>query len=173
MSSATRLAFSILSQRNFSSFPLSLISNHRTLVSSTQTRRQLQQENAAQTPTENYLESSSIDSEYLFKLNENDDNIPKGASNSLNKSQQQFRYGEMILCRVTETPTGSGRRWSPTSPPTVSNKLIRLEPGRVFRMRYFDLFHEHILNMTSLVFYNVRYEFKRPSLYDYVVLKVI
>lgn len=104
-------------------------------------------------------EAISVDQEFLFKWDEN--------AEELADNENEFKYGELINCRILETYHNSKTRY------TVTNRLIKLTPGGVFRSRIIDIFHEHIRRMKSFTFKDVRYDFKRPSLYEYVTLKVI
>ena len=98
----------------------------------------------------------------LFKI---DDVCERLTSTSTN---EPFKFGEFINCRLIVSPLNSNSK----TPPTVSNRLIRLEHGRVFKTRRFDVFHEHICRLRSFTFKNLRFDFKRPSLYEYISLKV-
>jgi len=85
----------------------------------------------------------------------------------LTSTNEPFKFGEFINCRLIVSPLNSNSK----TPPTVSNRLIRLEHGRVFKTRRFDVFHEHICRLRSFTFKNLRFDFKRPSLYEYISLK--
>ena len=86
----------------------------------------------------------------------------------LTSTNEPFKFGEFINCRLIVSPLNSNSK----TPPTVSNRLIRLEHGRVFKTRRFDVFHEHISRLRSFTFKNLRFDFKRPSLYEFISLKV-
>lgn len=104
------------------------------------------------------ISNSNVDPELLFKFSESNET----------SSSDEFSFNELVTCRVT---TRQFNKHS-NSDVNVNYKLLKLTPGEIFRLRYFSVFHEHIRKLTSLTYYNIRYDFKRPSLYDYITLKV-
>ena len=81
-----------------------------------------------------------------------------------------LRFNEFLVCKSFTKLKKDSR---------LTCRLVRLQPNEIFRNKTFEIFHEHILaksvdstaNSASFSMFNDWVAFKRPSLYEYVLLK--
>lgn len=103
-------------------------------------------------------QENRIDPKLLFDLEASDEKVngPLG---------DVFKFGELVSCRLMKNV-------KLRKPPSVNNRIIKLHSNGILKFQLFEVFHEHIRHLKSLTFKNFRYDFKRPSLYEYITLKV-
>lgn len=86
------------------------------------------------------------------------------------KDKIPFQYNEFLLCR-SFSKNGNSEN--------LNCKLIKLEPKQIYRNRYLEVFHEHIIknsvkNPTGNVTFDIlsnKVTFSRPTLYEFITLK--
>lgn len=115
----------------------------------------------------------SIDQKHQIDLDLNEN--PKSSYEEAieNKNNVSFKYNELLICKVFN----EGKH-------NYSNRMFVLKENGIFSLRYFNIFHEHIIykslsktteerrnfNVTFELL-SKRFEFKRPTLYEYANLK--
>lgn len=83
-------------------------------------------------------------------------------------SNTGFKYDELIICKISEDIKDT----------RVKHKLFKLQANSILSTKCLDLLHEHIVHKSGLTPHvsfqikQTRLEFKRPSLYEYVNLRL-
>ncbi len=89
------------------------------------------------------------------------------------KNDYSFKYNELLVCKVFDEKKNG-----------YSTRMFALKKDGLFTLNHFNIFHEHIIykslcKMSSRRDFNVtfdllskRYDFKRPTLYEYASLKL-
>lgn len=121
-------------------------------------RRYSTSDSSTSTPSE-----IQVDSSLLFQFSHHQID-----HQNTSNTKELYKLGEFINCRMIECPFNPNSK----TPPNVSNRLIRLKHDGVLKTKRFEIFHEHICGLRSFTFKNLRFDFKRPSLYEYISLKV-
>ncbi len=102
------------------------------------------------------------------------------------RHDDSFKFNELILCKTFNKKSKLGAS-------KYVAKIIKIEENGIFRNKYLDIFHEHIIQRSkdafnfnqniikkeddqntnaSFSFKNIRIDFKRPNLYEYVSFRV-
>ncbi len=97
--------------------------------------------------------------------------------NNNNNNVKPFGFNELLICKHFKQSDPNQKHFKMTC------RMFKLEANKIFKNNVFQIFHEHLIakskhnvakNNDNIVNYNMYsnwISFKRPTLYEYIVLK--
>ena len=105
------------------------------------------------------------------------DDSQSSNNNNNNNNVKPFGFNELLICKHFKRSDPNQKHFKMTC------RMFKLETNKIFKNNVFQIFHEHLIakskhnvakNNDNIVNYNMYsnwISFKRPTLYEYIILK--